>query len=231
MSPYGYANYSSSLPSNEFRTLRRAQDHERLNTHFEHRGNRHDKTTPPYSAFRAKGLSQDERVRVSETRKATRAALGASFDFDDDSYKRSRRRDDDYARPRGWKEDAPCSEAIPQRYIDDFNKRWHEDDEENDADRYLADHTPEARWRKHEPIRYPVGYPIGYPVIVLSEYPRRSASRPRTSAAHVRVDSGYGGESWRLRSPPPQLISSKFSFDDCEKPSRRRGFRERLHLR
>lgn len=218
--PYGSANYSAGLPNDEFRTLRKRQDRERLNIHFEHKGNRYGTVEFPYSAdredgYRRKGLPQGERVRVSEIRNATRAVLGASFDFGDDSYERSRRRNDDYARSRGWKDDAPRgrTELIPHKYLDEFIKGWHEDVEDNDPDQYLADNTLwlDATWRRHEEIRYPVG----------QTFPIDCTPRPRPhTAAPKRADSGYGSERRRPITPPPQSLPSKFSFDSPKEPSR-----------
>jgi hypothetical protein len=211
-----YHQTAISLPSEEYRTLCRAQDRERLNKHFEHQGNRLKPAAAPYSAYRQAGLPQDERVRISEVKSATRAALGASFDLDDDSYGRLEEHEHEYQRSRGWVDDTPPRSAIPQKYLDEFNRLWHEDDEDNDADQYLADHSHGAPWRKHVPLEH----------YKLAAEPIRNKSR--TKPAPSRGDSGYGREPERPRLPP-----SKFSSESSERPSGKRGFFNRLsrHLR
>lgn len=44
-------------------------------------------------------------------------------------------------------------DSIPDRYLQEFNHFWYEDDEDNDADQLLADLTPNAPWRNHQPLR------------------------------------------------------------------------------
>jgi hypothetical protein len=205
---------SSGLPHEEYRNLCRVQNRERLETHFDHNGDNSDLYRTPCSSYRDAGLSQVERLRISEVRSATRAALTPSFDFDLPSLKTSWNRDGEYSRSRGWcEEDTPRARAgpTPQKYQDEFNHLWHEDAEENDADQYLADHVHDAPWRRHEQLPLPV--PDTEPIRV----------RPRTArAAPRREDSGYGSVCERPSLPP-----SKFSFDS-DRPSRMRGFMDRL---
>lgn len=221
MSRYDRSNLdqrqSHGLPGEEYRSLRRAQDRDRLETHFEHCGNVKTSYAAPRSAYRDAGLSQSECYRVSEVRSATRATLGGSFEFDDEGYERSRRRESEYQRSRGWNDDEPSCELIPKKYLDEFNKKWHEDDEDNDANQYLADFAREAPWRKH----------------ILPEYNRvyvepLHTRLPRTSAASSRADSGYASSDYRRSLAPPSqqppLTSSKFSFDDREELLRRHRY-------
>jgi hypothetical protein len=218
---HGSSQEPSGLPQDEFRNLRCAQERERLETHFTHQNKSRINTyTSSRSAYRDAGLSQSSRHHISEVHSATRAALGPSFDFTDASYSFSRARDDTYQRSRGWIDDSLRRDApIPKKYRDEFDRWWHEDMEEHDADQYLADHMNDAPWRQHVPLEHnrlnvePVG------------------ARPRTTAAPAmrRVDSGYhSGESERsaqfVRQPLPV---SKFSWGSDVKSSRR-GLRERF---
>jgi hypothetical protein len=203
---------SIGLPHDEYRTLRRAQDRERLETHFEHDGSRLKSYIAPQSAYRNAVLSQRERLRVSEILSATRAALGPSFDFDDHSYERLQVREDEYQRSREWVDDEPRDGPIPKKYRDEFDRWWHEDMEDNDPDQYLADNICEAPWRKHVPPqrhrlnveRVPVG--------------------PCTSATAYREDSAHGSEYER-----PPFTTSMSSFDNRVKPLQRRRFMNRFH--
>ncbi|KAH7075425.1 hypothetical protein BKA63DRAFT_594851 [Paraphoma chrysanthemicola] len=216
------------LPGDEYQILRRANDRERLERHFE--GGSSSRTyQPSSSAYRDAGLSYSQRHGISEVRNATRAALGPSFDFTDDTYGRSTRHRDNYERSRGWTDDRPSpSGAIPQRYLNEYNQRWHEDDEDNDADRYLDDHNRNATWRR--PAR-------------LTETPtyREPAynSRPRSAVSSSRADSGYYSN---YEHPSPcardcergsdrQPLTSVWSDDEDghEKPSRTRGFLRHIH--
>jgi hypothetical protein len=208
---------SHGLPVDEYRSLRRAQDRSCLETHFSHRGNVNTPYTVPYSAYRSAGLSQGERFRVSQVKSATRAALEGSFDFDDEGYDRSRRREGEYQRSRGWIDDDVCRDPIPQKYLDEFNQKWHEDDEDNNADQYLADCSREAAWRKH----------------VLPEHRAGVEPLQTRRPAASRADSGYAGrEFMRPRTPPiVPLPPSKFSFDVREETPRRHGYLDRLRRR
>ncbi|KAL5116210.1 hypothetical protein ACEQ8H_005875 [Pleosporales sp. CAS-2024a] len=192
------------LPGDDFTRLRQRDGIER---HFGHGGAGDAAYEAPRSTYRDAGLSRDHRSRISEVRGATRAALGSSFDFTDDSYERSqsRRRDDAYARSRGWLDDEPRdSGTIPTKYLDEFNKLWYEDDQANDAQQYQADYTREAPWRDHESMgRY------------KSSAERSCTPQPRTSTASSRADSGYGGSD-----TSSQTLKSKFSWDDDESPRR-----------
>jgi hypothetical protein len=214
---------SFSLPGDEYHNLRRAQDRERLESHFEHRGDSSLLYKPLRSAYRDIGLSYDHRRDISEVRSATRAALGPTFIFDDDSYERSSHRyKSENQRSSGWTDDAPSGGAIPKKYLDEFNQRWHEDDEDNDADQYLADYAPKAAWRKHEQLDRHLAY-------IEPSY-----SQYRTSKGPRRIDSGYGsadnGDEDECVQCRPHL-SSKFSFDDLEEPKRKHAYLNCLRYR
>lgn len=184
----------------ESRNIRRDQDRERLEKHLEHRGNSGHSYPAPHSNYRDAGLSEGERVRISQVKSATRAALGPSFHFDDGTFHRSRRHNN-YQRSQGWTDHTENGiKDIPQKYIDEFNQKWHEDDEDNDADQYLADYAGEAPWRKHAPSAYPVPS--------QSSYPKPERSRAATYAVK-RTDSGYGSINSHRRSSERPEISNK----------------------
>lgn len=170
--------------------MRRDQNRNRLEKHLEHRGNVGHSYPAPHSHFRDRGLTQGERLHISQVKAATRAALGPSFDFnkDDDRYGRSNRHADTYQRSRGWIDDREYKvNDIPQNYIDEFNQKWHEYDEDNDADQLVADYAKEAKWRKHEPIHYSI------PDLKYASYEVPSSKKkPRAMASPMkRTDSGY----------------------------------------
>ena len=214
---------SVGLPDDEWRELGRAQGRERLKSHFEQHRNSSRSYQPTRSVYRDAGFSHSQRHGLSEVRSSTRAALGPNFDpFDNESYDRSCRRDDDYGRSRGWTDDTPRDNTIPKKCLDEYNQRWHEDDEDNDAGQYLADYASEASWRKHKRLDrrdHYMGEPSSH-----SYRPRTAATPPR------RVDSACCGDDFerpqtRGQYEWPQL-SSKFSFDDevYEEPKPKGGF-------
>jgi hypothetical protein len=218
------------LPQDEYRHMCRAQERERLETHFTHQNKLRTNTYAPYrSAYRDAGLSHSSRHQISEVQSATRAALGPSFDFTEATYSSSRARDDSYQRSRGWTDYSPRRDApIPKQYRDEFDRWWHEDTEEHDADQYLADHVKEAPWRQHVPLEH-----NRLNVEPVRARPRTTAvCTPAPKSAPRRVDSGYysghSGES-ECSGPAvrPPLPVSKFSWESDVKP-RRRGLRERF---
>jgi hypothetical protein len=234
---------SFGLPDEEYRDLRRAQDRERLQSHFEGRRGNSQGYEPRRTDFQDAGLSQQRRHDISEVRVATRAALGGGFNFDEESYRRPRRHTNEYQRSHGWVDEAPRG-AVPQRYTDEYNQRSHEYAEDHDTDQYVADFTSHAPWRQHQPMdRYP-------------PYVERPHARPHTAVVPSRMDSAYGGSNRsgdfgrsqshsgghgchqlheHLRNhgrdlgrhqpriiPPPELVS-QFSMDTVEQPWRRRN--------
>lgn len=216
---YNDQSRSHGLPGDEYSRLYKR---DRLNTHYEHRGNRDAPfLEPTRSAYRDAGLSLESRVRVSETRNATRAALGSSFDFTDDGYERSRRREDNYQRSRGWIDDEPRRAPIPQKYQDEFNKLWNEDEEANGAYQYRSDSSSDAPWREHVVLERNR--------LDVSRLPTR---RPEPSYATSRNDSGYGSSGSRCPITPPRKRSpelvSRFSIesvaDSYKEPPRRRKY-------
>jgi hypothetical protein len=57
--------------------------------------------------------------------------------------------DPDYYDIRQWNYSDEGKKPIPKKYIDEFNQKWHEYDEDHDADQYMADIMPNAPWRNH----------------------------------------------------------------------------------
>ncbi|KAF2036222.1 hypothetical protein EK21DRAFT_83926 [Setomelanomma holmii] len=178
-------DYGCGLPGEEYRNLRRANDCERLDAHFEHRGGSSSRVyQPSSSAYRDAGLSRDHRSNISEVRNATRAVLGSLYYFTDDAYGRSSRHYKDYERSRGWTDEVPShGGAIPKGYLDDFNQKWHKDYEDRNADRCLDEYSRNASWRR--PARLGGMPTYGKPV------------RPRTAAPSCRVDSAYHADQPR----------------------------------
>ncbi|KAF2273313.1 uncharacterized protein EI97DRAFT_445050 [Westerdykella ornata] len=101
-------------------------------------------------------LTHDQRTSVSEIRYATRKALGPSFDFTD-TYVAPKRKT---TRHHYGNDEEAGKEHIPQRYIDEFNRRWVQDDFEEDAHQFVMDCLPNgvAPWRRHQAL-VPTGVP------------------------------------------------------------------------
>jgi hypothetical protein len=94
----------------------------------------------------------DRVLQESQIASATRQALGPSWHpieylYDDLEYSGVPRVSSD--RNDQLQEKGP----IPDIYLQEFNRMWYEDDEDNDADQLLADLTPNAPWRNHLPLR------------------------------------------------------------------------------
>ena len=154
---------SPGLPSEQHAALLGRQKMERLYR----RGERHadDASESKYGTYTITvtcsicysvylPLTGEERSHRSKMRYATRKALasstkapgGCNFDGNDSAGRESSVYTD------GW-EYSDQEEPIPQKYIDDINKTWHEDEEDNDATQYLADVMDDAPWRTHAPMR------------------------------------------------------------------------------
>jgi hypothetical protein len=215
------------LPHDEYLSLRRALDREQVEKHFEHSGGK-PVTSYLRSTYRNAGLSQPERYRISEVGAATRVALGPSFDFEKDSFERSMRRQGEYERSRGWADDGRSGVTpIPPKYRNEFNQKWHEDEEDLDADQYLADLRKDAPWRTH----YSSQAFLDRDVAEMSA-PRsyRDATPQRhNNAVDVRDVQRYDS-AVDVQDERPQLISN-FSTEDIEKAPRRRNFFDRLRRR
>ena len=116
----------------------------------------HTSTSVTYSVPRSAcpRLNHEQHVHRSEMRHATRQAFALSINTPDGHCVVDKKCAGCRPPIRGchW---GHCDEGerIPQKYIDEFNQKWHEYDEDNDADQYIADMMANAPWRKHQPIR------------------------------------------------------------------------------
>ncbi|KAF2639412.1 hypothetical protein P280DRAFT_519597 [Massarina eburnea CBS 473.64] len=179
--------------------------------------------------------STPRNMRDADIRSATRKALGYGHDtFEPENsvdyiaprrgltyhgdYNRTnndaatrRYTDNRYHEPVGNSHEEP----IPQRYIAEFNRRWHEDTEEHDADQYMADMTPKAPWRKH------VSPTDGYGVLPPPQGVKASP-RPSSSSSSKLSHGNRSRASSSLHVPSE--VSSRFSddSDDSEAPKPRR---------
>ncbi|KAH8730410.1 hypothetical protein GQ44DRAFT_768188 [Phaeosphaeriaceae sp. PMI808] len=199
---------SAGLPGDEYIHLIKAQRRLRLEDHFSSpKASLPRPFQSPSSPYRNKGLSQSHRCDISEVRSATRTAFRSNFDFNADNCERSRSGQSEYEDSRGWTNiDAASRDgAIPQKYIDNFNRRWHEEDEDNDADQYLADCTPNASWRMHAKL--------------YTDMPGHRTLRERRC-----FDKENSSIYIQLPAQPKCRPTSQFSFDEDE-PVRSRGLR------
>jgi len=211
-SSYHSSKASIGLPDDEFRTLQKRQNRSRLEKHFAHQGSSNHYSRPR-TAYQKADLSQEERLRISKVKNATRQALGSSFDFTDSGCSYSQQSDVGLtlSATETLRDSSSYEEPIPREYIDAFNQRWYEDDDVYEPAQYVADHTFNAPWRQHadmytdiEPITCPEVAPFGN----------------RHSRVGSAIDDRF--EQRPLTSPRPQLVS-KFSFDS-DMPSRKRRF-------
>jgi hypothetical protein len=203
------------LPGDEFRMLQKRQERERLEHHFEHRGHSNHYINPrtPYQDV---GLSPDARLRISAVKNATRTALGPSFDFTDDSYNRSQRCTDASSVPSVRRGADKSLDPIPQRYIDEFNKKWRDDDLKYDAHQYAADMTHNTPWRAHAPM-----------YVDIKPLPRQEPLHrplPQTTNSGC-FDGGLSVcEPRSLTRGRPALVS-KFSCETLDEPPKRTFWR------
>ncbi|KAF2829943.1 hypothetical protein CC86DRAFT_177940 [Ophiobolus disseminans] len=187
------------LPGDEWQNLNRAQRRDYLESHFRHAGNTSRSYQPRTTAYQDAGLYQEQRLDISAVRLGTRAALGPSFDpVDEDTHERSRRREQDYSRSRGWT-DVPRSTAMPQKYRDEYNRIFNAD---NISEQAVADRTFNAAWRIHEPLD---------PRDHYRGEPSTHSRRPRTAAPTPRVESAPIGAGAYQETYGRGSRSSKFS--------------------
>jgi hypothetical protein len=193
---------ASSLPGDEFRRLQKRQQTERLNAYF---GQSH--LPPSYTAIRPKtsyqqaNIPRERRVAISEVSNATRLALGASFNFTDESYRSQRIHT---ARPTT----SDAENLTPQRYIEEFNKKWAEDDAKYEH-QTQADYTFNAGWRTH------AGMYVDTKPLPAPRRDRFEAGRP------VRFDTYSQDEPRPLARAVPAILASRFSFESEEAEPRR----------
>ncbi|KAF2675966.1 hypothetical protein K458DRAFT_397446 [Lentithecium fluviatile CBS 122367] len=208
---YG-ALYSAGLPSEQHAALVGRQKIEQL---YERRGSEASTststcTTSYGSRFSHYNLSKEQRLRRSEVKSLTRQALGSSFTPEYDYHAGSYVGREPPAYGGQW-DYYDGGEAIPQKYINEFNRMWHEDDEDNDAERYVADMMPNAPWHQHEPIR-PLYTATGELTVLGAKH--RAAPEPQPLRRfEMSVDSHVAGPEYKADGPcGPQLVS-RFSFD------------------
>ena len=171
----------------------------------------------PKTSYQAAGISRERQVEISEVGNATRLALGSSFNFTDEGYHRSQR--SAAANATSTRRDTSAYERrdpIPQRYIDEFNQKWAEDDRVYEHQRE-ADYTYNADWRTHSGM-YVDTKPLPAP---RREVSSSYGNRP------MRFDSSSRDEPRPLvRSAPAAFASnsaafaSRFSVETTEEPKR-----------
>lgn len=227
MSPkYATSTHHTRLPSDEYKHLQHLQKRDRLTAQFAE-SNRPSMSYNRSNSYRDAGLSQEECMNISKVQNATRAALGPSFDCDDDSYTRSMQHRDNYERSRGWTDDGEYSSAlIPQKYLHEYHQHWHGDGEDHNADQYWADFAKDLPWRQPVAIDH-VPMPIANPYNHCHEAPVL-----QRHDSGVALSSSAG--SLRLATSHHPIVKSKFSFYDDQnevetwrKKGLRRLFRRR----
>ncbi|RMZ74222.1 hypothetical protein GMOD_00003229 [Pyrenophora seminiperda CCB06] len=199
-----------SLPDEEYRALRRSQQKAELNAYFA-QPSLLPRSSIPRTAYQEAELSQSRRSQISDVKDATRRALGSNFDFTDVGYERSSssQRSSSATSPSRYSAATSSSyeEKIPQRYIDEFNEKWFEDDLKYGAKQYAADRDGSASWRTHEAM-YGDIRPL----------PRRDTTLRYTAQSDLdsRVDNA-------IEEPRPQLTSrwSVSTIDSVDEPKKR----------
>lgn len=233
------------LPEEEYRALQKRQQRSQLETHFTEQNRSISNLSK--TAYQKALLPGYQRLHISQANYATYKALGESFDFTDDSFDRLQSPSVSMSihLRHSYKE------PIPQRYIDEFNKKWHEDDMRYDKSRYNDDFSHRS-YREHPTLSDLYGQMYLQPTslrscvstIVRGNAPTRSLSPDVGS----KVDSGYEGsstsadqQSFESEAPTkfygpniddhrqPRLIS-KFSFESEEDMHFRSRAKSFLHL-
>jgi hypothetical protein len=199
---------SSSLPGNEYKRLQQRQKIERLNAYFEQPHLPLSYTSArPKTSYQQARIPRERRVEISEVGNATRIALGSNFDFTHESYRSQRSAAAHTTRTSERKE------PIPQRYIDEFNNKWAEDDRIYEHQRQ-ADYTYNADWRTH------AGMHVDTKPLPA---PRREA-KPSYDHRPMRFDSSSRDEPRPLARSAPAAFASRFSLETREEPVPKRSF-------
>lgn len=161
------------------------------------------------SSVESSRLSPEQRLAKSEMRSATRQALGHSWHPSDgfsDSSSSAGSYQSTYGSHWEYKDDG---KPIPQEYIDQFNRRWHEDDEDNDADQFVADMQRDATWRKHQALR-----PMYIPGGEFEAADHRVWSTQGSQTLNKPPASRSKSNAARIDSAHLSLLRSKFSWSD-----------------
>lgn len=206
-------NSSLGLPGDEFRTLKRRQNRDRLENHFSHRGASnysHSRT-----AYQDAHLGHNERVRISEVKNATRKALGSNFDFTDNGHRGTKYYEAGLKRrtAESRRDSSKYEVPIPQKYLDEYYEWSRKYEEKYEAHQSKADYTFGAPWRTHD--RLHVDPAAVRPSTLYRETPR-SSTKPESVESNIYDERGY--------ARPP--LVSKFSFDS-DVPPKRSFFRRR----
>jgi hypothetical protein len=153
------AKTSLGLPDDESRGLHRVQGRSfieaRIDAHIERRTRGITQYQPslPRNPYQDAGLSQSSRYHISKVKFATRVALGLSFDFDDESYERLTRQEDESITLRDCVE--PDAHHRFQCRCDlscEYDRLCRGHDANDYSDQCAADLTRSAPWRTHEPL-------------------------------------------------------------------------------
>ena len=160
---------SAGLPGDEYRMLKAMQNLEQ--TYMKHLKavgspcplrkrftSIHNKGAPAHR--KNYKLTKEQRIHRSRMAGTVRKALGGGFNPSDcGSYRGNAQytAGPHLANDWNYKDDG---KPIPQKHIDEFNKRWYKDELEYDTYQYTADRVANAPWHKHAPI-YPMYRPDG----------------------------------------------------------------------
>jgi len=198
------------LPNDEYRYLVKQQHRSRLEAHFAQPSLSSTRNMIPKTPYQKQGnLSRERRAEISAAKFATRAALGAGFDFTDEGFDRMQALDNPQ---RSWtrpdEDEDSDEEPIPARYIAEFNEEMRKFERMHDEDQHPSD--IHASRHKH-----PGTYTDTKP------QPPYKPSLPPPA----RRDSGF--EEKTVCEPTPQL-QSKISWDNLDdtddKSPKRRSF-------
>ena len=192
------------LPNDEHRYLVKQQERSRLEAHFEQLSSS-SRYLPSRTAYQEIGnLSRGRRAEISEMANATRAALGASFDFTDEGYDRIQAADNDRYASSRYRDGSGYAGYVPSRRVQDLSEKYWDDD---------------RRYRKEQYRKQAYNPPV-------SSYADTGfLPRPEpTPQRRERHDSGIGQSPMYV--PTPQL-NSTFSWGSHEedKPKKRRRWK------
>jgi hypothetical protein len=148
MSPGVFAQHHDAM-IHEYRSKPRYQQRDHARCYGTYTSYNDPEPLPKYDI-----LTQRERSQQFAVRQATQSHLMSSnYTPSVSNFVGEKRAKRATALSRDHHRDGEEEKPIPQRYINEFDQMWHEDDEDNDADQYLADLTANASWRKHQPLR------------------------------------------------------------------------------
>ncbi|KAF2267320.1 hypothetical protein CC78DRAFT_577274 [Lojkania enalia] len=176
------------------------------------------------SSFKSSYTSEGQRLFSSQIRHATRKALGPGFNPEGiDSH-------EPYYVPNkpNYYSDYRRLE-IPQRYIDEFNCRWHEDDEDNDADQFIADTVRDALWRKHTPAYASESFDILEILSHVKQYEQEYGVSGGKRIPGFREDRHRNPEILFQKETWGETVNSVFEWDSSEDEIEPRGEKGDFH--